>query len=116
MEKNLPIHEIPYRLKRLRESSKLTQGELAKMCGMSQAQLSAYELGKHLPNLESLDLLAKALGTTIAAIIDEKEPSLAPPRKPDKDEMALWVLESIGVAGFKLDGVRRILGGDLKKF
>lgn len=76
---------------------------------MNQAQISSYEIGKNLPNLESLGVLAKQLGTTIALLVDEDEPTLAPPRNPDKWEMALFIIRTIGVDGFKLDRIRDVL-------
>lgn len=107
MPTNLTL--LPVKIKSLRESAGYSQVELAKICGMTQAQISAYEIGKSFPNLESAIAMANAFGTTVAALIGETEPFRAPPRPATKSEMALWVIESIGLDGFKLDHVRRIL-------
>lgn len=100
---------LPGRIKRLRESKKIPQFELARMCGLTQAQISAYEIGRSFPGLESTVKLAEAFGTTVSDLLGEKDPATAPARPATKSEMALWVIESIGLDGFKLDHVRRIL-------
>jgi transcriptional regulator with XRE-family HTH domain len=103
------LEVLPERIKRLRESKGLPQFELARMCGLTQAQISAYEIGRSFPGLESTIKLAHAFGTTVAELIGESEPKTAPPRPPSKHEMALWVIESLGIDGFRLETIRRLL-------
>lgn len=79
------------------------------MSGQTQAQISSYELGRTMPNLESAQKVAAALGISLQDLIGEKEPATAPPRPASKVEMALWVIEAIGIDGFKLDRVRTVL-------
>lgn len=62
-----------------------------------------------MPNLESAQKVAAALGISLQNFIGEKEPSTSPPRPATKIEMALWVIEAIGIDGFKLDKVRTVL-------
>jgi len=109
MEKTLDLNELGYRIKRLREERGFTQSELAEACGVKQAQVSGWELGKNLPNLESLLVLCHNLGVSLTDFLGEKSPTSAPPRKPDKYEMALWIIQAIGVEGFRLEQVKRFL-------
>lgn len=52
------------RLRELRESKKLTQAELAKICTLGESTISFYESGKREPNYEVLLSLAEKLNTT----------------------------------------------------
>lgn len=101
---------LPQRIKRLRESCGLGQSELAQMAGITQAQVSNYEVGRQMPGLETAAKLAGAFGITVAELIGEKEPKAAAPRPPRKEEMALWVLEAIGISATRLDQIRHLLG------
>lgn len=103
----LDLTTIPHRVKRIRGDA--SQAEFAAECGLTQGQISAYELGKAFPTLESTARMCKARGISIAAFLEEIEPSCAPPRTPSKEEMAIWVVRALGIDGFKLDHVRRIL-------
>lgn len=103
------LTQLPGRIKRLRESAGYSQLDFAKMCGLTQAQISAYELGKSFPGLESTVSLANALGTTVTALLEESDPKTAPPRPPSKHEMAYWILEAIGIEGFPLERCRAVL-------
>lgn len=107
----LEISEIPYRLKRLRETTGMSQVDAARVMGVVQAQVSGWECGKNLPNIEGFAKLAHAYGTTVAAILDEKEPHLAPPRPPNRVEMAMWILEAIDIPAPKVEFVRSIING-----
>lgn len=103
------LETLPQRLKNLRETSGMNQGELARVAGITQAQVSNYEVGKQFPGLETAMRLASAFGITVADLIGEKEPATAPPRPPTRNEMALWVIEAIGIEGFQLDRIREVL-------
>lgn len=52
------------RLRRLVENSKYTRGQIAEMCGTTEASLSRYLNGERMPKPEILANLATALGTT----------------------------------------------------
>ena len=103
------LKEVPARIKLLREQAGLPQAELARMTGLTQAQISAYEVGRSFPGLESAMALSTALGVTVAELIGEKEPISRPPRPPTKNEMALWVIRTIGIDGFALDRIQSAL-------
>lgn len=109
MKINTDLTHIPARIKNLRESAGIPQFELARMCDLTQAQISAYERGTSFPGLESSVRLAAALGVTVSDLIGEKEPLPAPPRPATKSEMAIWILEAIGLDVLKLNHVKRIL-------
>lgn len=101
---------LAIRIKKLRETSGLTQGQLSRMAGCTQAQISAYEVGKAFPGLETCQKLAQAFGITVSEFLQEQEPKPAAPRPPRKEEMALWVLEAVGISQVRLDQIRRVLG------
>jgi transcriptional regulator with XRE-family HTH domain len=103
------FNEIPGRIKRLREEAKFSQSDLARMTNLTQAQISAYEVGRSLPGLESAVALSAALGTTVAELIGQASPRVAPPRPATKSEMACWLLEAIGIDGFPLERCRQVL-------
>lgn len=104
------LEDLPRKLKKLRESAGLGQSELARMAGVTQAQISNYEIGKQFPGVETVVRLAAAFGITVAELIEQDSPTAAPPRPPSKEEMALWVMEGIGISRVRLDQMRYILG------
>lgn len=64
------IKKLIMRLKLLRKSSGLTQGELAKRSGISQGYLARLEIGMHDPSLSTLAKLAKALKVTVGELVE----------------------------------------------
>jgi transcriptional regulator with XRE-family HTH domain len=106
----LKLDDFPIRLRKYREEQGLHQGQLAKMANVTQGQISHYELGKAFPNLESTIRIANAMGVTVASLIGETDARPAPPRPPRKEEMALFILEALGISEIKVDQVRYILG------
>ncbi len=56
------------RLQERRLAARLTQAELAARAGVSRALVSAVEAGRHLPRVDAALSLARALGTTAAAL------------------------------------------------
>ena len=48
-------------IRKIRKEKKLTQKELGKLCGMSEAQIGQYENGLRNPKMETLKKIAKAL-------------------------------------------------------
>lgn len=102
---------LPIRIKKLRESLGLSQTDLSRMAGCTQAQISAYERGNAYPGLETLQNLAKAFGITVSELLNEREPKPTPPRPPTKEEMALWVLEAIGISPKRRAHIKLVLEG-----
>ncbi len=62
------------RVREIREARGLSQTKLAEMTGLTQATLSNLESGKHDPHLETLRMLARALGVPPAALLEEDDP------------------------------------------
>jgi len=103
------LTHIPKRIKLLREAAKMPQHELARMAGLTQAQISAYEVGRAFPGLESTIKLAQVLGVSVSDLLGETAPKTAPPRPPTRAEMALWVLEAMQFARPVIERVRLVL-------
>ncbi|AVX21635.1 Helix-turn-helix [Carboxydocella sporoproducens DSM 16521] len=62
------------RLKAIRKALGLSQTRLAELSGVSQAYISELEAGCKQPTLTILDKLAKALGVSVAELLDEQKP------------------------------------------
>ena len=56
-------------IKRLRESRRLTQAELAEMIGVSSKTISKWETAKGLPDVSLLQPLAQALGISLIELM-----------------------------------------------
>lgn len=59
------------RIKALREEKKLTQKQLSILSGVSQGKISEYESEKVVPRVDIALKLAKALETTVEAMMGE---------------------------------------------
>lgn len=70
-EKNTLMFSIGFgnRLRKLREARSLSQRDLADRAGMEFAQLSRYERGQALPNLETLMSLSDALRIDVNVLL-----------------------------------------------
>lgn len=51
-------------IKRIRKEKGLTQKKLGELCGINEANIRKYELGKANPKIETIEKIAKALETT----------------------------------------------------
>ncbi len=63
------METISKNLKYHRESSNLSQMELAKSTGIPQSTISAYEKGTNIPNIISCRILADFYGITLDELI-----------------------------------------------
>ncbi|GBU21058.1 hypothetical protein R80B4_00947 [Fibrobacteres bacterium R8-0-B4] len=70
MEKDNVLWEFGVRLKRARLQAKMSQDELAKVCGYGggRSVISLIESGKRNPPLAMIVLMAETLGTTPSAL------------------------------------------------
>src|SRR5258708_5045440 len=62
------------RVRELRKKRGLTQIQLSERCGVPQSRISAIEKGSHVPNVETVIRLARALGckvTTLMSVFDK---------------------------------------------
>jgi DNA-binding XRE family transcriptional regulator len=62
---------IGRRLRELREEKGLTAYEIARRSGIHRPNISRMESGKHVPTVDTLDRLARALGVPVAALLAE---------------------------------------------
>ena len=58
------------RIKELRKRSGISQGELAKLCGVSRQTINAIENDKYDPTLALAFALARELGTTVDELFE----------------------------------------------
>ena len=57
------------RVRELRKKRGLTQVQLSERCDIPQSRISAIEKGSHVPNVETVIRLARALGCKVAALV-----------------------------------------------
>jgi transcriptional regulator with XRE-family HTH domain len=60
---------IAHRVRELRQKRGLTTYELAKRSGILRPNISRVESGKHVPNVDTLDRLARALRVSLADLL-----------------------------------------------
>jgi transcriptional regulator with XRE-family HTH domain len=66
--KSISNYTLPERLKYLRQSRDLTQGELAKKAGVAQSTIAQIESGRKDPSISTLKMIAKALDIEMAIL------------------------------------------------
>lgn len=59
------LDTFPQRLKELRTTAELTQGQLAEKLGVSRGSISFYENGDRIPDIEFLDSVSSFFGVSI---------------------------------------------------
>ncbi len=69
--------DIPLALRQARLRARLSQAELARRTGTSQATISAYERGRKQPSVETLDRLLAAAGARLT-VVPGVEPLVRP--------------------------------------
>ncbi len=62
---------IAAQVRRLREDQGLSQAELARLARTSRSQVAAVESGEKSPSIATVEAFARALGVSIALLIDE---------------------------------------------
>lgn len=62
------------RIKQIRSELKMSQAELARRCGVTQAAISKYEDGKREPSLAMLKKIAAVLGVSVDELIKDIAP------------------------------------------
>lgn len=81
-KKRFPVLRSPTALilaknvRRLREHLEISQAKLGEAIGTDQAPVGLIELARSNPTLQTLEVLATALGTTVADLLTK------PPRRP----------------------------------
>lgn len=69
--------KIGVRIRACREQAGMTQGELAAAAFVTRQSVGNWENGKTLPDVQSLQLVAQALGTTVDGILGDEVPTIA---------------------------------------
>ena len=64
-----PTFDLARRLKALRKEKGLTQAALAKRAGVTLSYIGRLEIGRHDPQLSTLQKLAKALGVSLPELV-----------------------------------------------
>jgi transcriptional regulator with XRE-family HTH domain len=97
---------IADRLKALRESKNMSQGDVEKRTGLLRCYISRVENGHSVPAIETLEKLARAMEVPLYQLVydGEKPPSL----KPLKREEEGW--GSSGADARTFSNFRRLLG------
>jgi transcriptional regulator with XRE-family HTH domain len=98
---------IGNRLKELRESKNLSQGEIEKRTGLLRCYISRVENGHTVPNLETLEKMARALELPMYRLFHDGEvPAGLSKLKPPKDDDAFG---SRGAQADYLSKLRKLL-------
>lgn len=74
---------IGLRLRAAREAKGWTQADVAEAIGIEPETLSRYEAGVRGPSVTVLAHAAKALGTTLPALLPTEEPDVRPMVRPE---------------------------------
>jgi transcriptional regulator with XRE-family HTH domain len=80
MEASMDKKVLGARLRELREAAGLSQKALAERAGLSQRNVANWELGLREPILSGAVAVAKALGVTVEALLEEPESITEPKR------------------------------------
>ena len=62
---------IGRKIRELRKKAGISQNELGKRLQISQQQIAQYESGKRAPKIETVEKIARALGVSVACIMEE---------------------------------------------
>src|SRR5258706_4252042 len=98
---------IGHRLKKLRESKELSQGDIEKRCGLLRCYISRVENGHTVPAIETLEKMARALEVPMYRLFHAGEvPAGLSKMKPPKNDDEIG---SRGVQADYLSKLRRLL-------
>ena len=65
----IPAESLGAKLRRLRKTRKLTQGQLADMVGITTGQICQYEIGDRKPSITTLEWLCEFFGVTASDLL-----------------------------------------------
>lgn len=86
--------------------------DLARKSGLSRGLIHNYLKRTNVPSLENAELLAHALGRSLASMLGKEPPASIQPRQASADEMALFVLSKLGLPSDHLKAIRLLLKAD----
>lgn len=92
----LDNHEFGKRLRRAREANEVSQSELAKIVGVSQAYISQIESGKRLPNRGIFDGICDAVDLHAGDFYQQRQ------------EFEKHILQNV-IHGLTADSVRKVV-------
>ncbi len=69
----MPMSILGLRIRTIRRQQQRTQQQIAEACGCTKGLVSKIEAGKCQPTLAMLTKIARALGVTASALLDEEE-------------------------------------------
>lgn len=82
----------------LRKRNNLTQGELAKKINFSDKAISRWEKGEVLPDLETLESVAKVYDVTLSYLIERHEEDIKTiDGKPTKNDIIIHIMSICGI-------------------
>jgi transcriptional regulator with XRE-family HTH domain len=81
---------IGQRLRELRESKKLSQGEIEKRTGLLRCYTSRVECGHTVPNIETLEKYARALEVPLYRLFYEGDAAPQKPNLPASKKTVEW--------------------------
>ena len=94
---------IGERLRELRESKKLSQGDVERRTGLLRCYTSRVENGHTVPTIETLEKYARALAVPLYRFFYDGEPPTKPKLPPAASTEALW-----GTSGNEWPELRRL--------
>ena len=109
---------IGQRIRKLRESKNLSQGDIEQRTGLLRCYTSRVENGHTVPSIETLEKYARVLGIPLYRLFYEgEEPPKKPKLPPAQRAEALWgargnernELRSFAKALSRMDGRKRLL-------
>lgn len=83
---------IGVRIRACRERAGMTQGELAAAAFVTRQSVGNWENGKMLPDVQSLQLVARSLGTTVDGILGDEVPAIVAETAEARRQLARYMV------------------------
>lgn len=83
---------IGVRIRACRERAGMTQGELAAAAFVTRQSVGNWENGKTLPDVQSLQLVARSLGTTVDGILGDEVPAIVAETAEARRQLARYMV------------------------
>ncbi len=84
-------------IRRIRKEKGLTQKQLGELCGMNEANVRKYELGKANPKIETVNKIASALGEPLNCFLD-----ISVKEVKEATTKAISFKEYLGILGYEI--------------
>jgi transcriptional regulator with XRE-family HTH domain len=91
------------------EAKRWTQSEMSRASGVPTSMISLYLQGKRAPSIDVLVLLAAALEVSTDSLLGHSSPTSEGPRRPTKQEMALFIMEELKITEERRGVIRSVL-------